>query len=100
MTEPFSGEGKSPEVVLWHAEVMGARPRESAPLLGIDANAVSSLLIRACAGLRALWTNPNRTCTGTGHALEDALNRRTRLVFPTGVHTPVPRAFPGDEDAY
>ena len=41
--------------VLWHAEVMGEPPRNIAPLLGIEANAVSSLLIRARAGLRAAY---------------------------------------------
>lgn len=58
--------------VLWHAEVMGARPRDIAPLLGIEANAVSSLLIRARAGLRAAYEQ--QTQTGAGHALEDAVN--------------------------
>ncbi|MGX9898982.1 RNA polymerase sigma factor [Arthrobacter sp. SA17] len=42
-------------IVLWHAEVMGEPPRNIAPLLGIEANAVSSLLIRARAGLRAAY---------------------------------------------
>lgn len=41
--------------VLWHAEVMGEPPRNIAPLLGIESNAVSSLLIRARAGLRAAY---------------------------------------------
>jgi RNA polymerase sigma factor (sigma-70 family) len=42
-------------VVLWHAEVMGDPPRDIAPLLGIAPNAVSALLIRARAGLRAAY---------------------------------------------
>ena len=41
--------------VLWHAEVAGLPPRDIAPMLGIDPNAVSSLLIRARAGLRAAF---------------------------------------------
>lgn len=41
--------------VLWHAEVMGEPPRNIAPLLGIEPNAVSALLIRARAGLRAAY---------------------------------------------
>ncbi|WP_461164026.1 RNA polymerase sigma factor [Arthrobacter sp. R4-81] len=41
--------------VLWHAEVMGEPPRNIAPLLGIQPNAVSALLIRARAGLRAAY---------------------------------------------
>lgn len=41
--------------VLWLGDVMGLRPREIAPMLGIEANAVSSLLIRARAGLRAAY---------------------------------------------
>jgi RNA polymerase sigma factor (sigma-70 family) len=42
-------------IVLWHAEVQGLRPREIAPLMGIGANAVSALLLRARAGLRAAY---------------------------------------------
>ena len=42
-------------VVLWHAEVLGVPPRDIAPLMGIGANAVSALLIRARAGLRAAY---------------------------------------------
>lgn len=41
--------------VLWHAEVMGEPPRNIAPLLGLESNAVSALLIRARAGLRAAY---------------------------------------------
>lgn len=41
--------------VLWHAEVMGEPPRDIAPILGIEPNAVSALLIRARAGLRAAY---------------------------------------------
>lgn len=41
--------------VLWHAEVMGEPPRKIAPLLGIEPNAVSALLSRARAGLRAAY---------------------------------------------
>jgi RNA polymerase sigma factor (sigma-70 family) len=43
------------QTVLWHAEVMGEPPRNIAPLLGIKPNAVSALLIRARAGLRAAY---------------------------------------------
>lgn len=49
-------------IVLWHAEVLGERPREIAPVLGIEANAVSALLIRARAGLRAAYVQQ----TGAG----------------------------------
>jgi RNA polymerase sigma factor (sigma-70 family) len=42
-------------MVLWHAEVMGDPPRDIAPVLGIEPNAVSALLIRARAGLRAAY---------------------------------------------
>jgi DNA-directed RNA polymerase specialized sigma24 family protein len=41
--------------VLWYAEVMGHKPREIAPILGIEPNAVSALLIRARAGLHAAY---------------------------------------------
>ena len=54
--------------VLWHAEVMGEPPRNIAPILGIEPNAVSALLIRARAGLRAayeLQARPARDTRGT-----------------------------------
>jgi DNA-directed RNA polymerase specialized sigma24 family protein len=41
--------------VLWYAEVMGQKPRDIAPILGIEPNAVSALLIRARAGLRSAY---------------------------------------------
>jgi DNA-directed RNA polymerase specialized sigma24 family protein len=41
--------------VLWHAEILGQKPRDIAPVLGIEPNAVSALLIRARAGLRAAY---------------------------------------------
>jgi RNA polymerase sigma factor (sigma-70 family) len=43
------------QTVLWHAEVMGEPPRAIAPLLEIEPNAVSALLIRARKGLRAAY---------------------------------------------
>jgi hypothetical protein len=42
-------------MVLWYAEVMGEKPRNIAPILGLEPNAVSALLIRAKAGLRAAY---------------------------------------------
>lgn len=47
--------------VLWYAEVMGAKPRDIAPILGIEPNAVSALLIRARAGLRAAYEQQSRS---------------------------------------
>lgn len=63
--------------VLWHAEVMGSRPRDIAPLLGIEANAVSSLLIRARKGLRAAYELQSRTATGAApeHSPDEAGKR-------------------------
>ncbi|MFK4637181.1 RNA polymerase sigma factor [Paenarthrobacter histidinolovorans] len=43
--------------VLWYSEVMGATPREIAPIMGISSNAVSALRIRARAGLRAAYAS-------------------------------------------
>lgn len=40
------------QTVLWHAEVEREPPRRIAPLLGIEPNAVSALLLRARKGLR------------------------------------------------
>jgi RNA polymerase sigma factor (sigma-70 family) len=50
--------------VLWHAKVMGEPPRSIAPLLGIEANAVSALLIRARAGLRAAFELQTQSTSG------------------------------------
>ena len=61
--------------VLWHAEVMGEPPRNIAPLLGIEPNAVSSLLIRARAGLRAAFELQTQQSTRSGPALEEAGRR-------------------------
>lgn len=41
--------------VLWYADVQQEPPRRIGPLLGIKPNAVSSLLLRARAGLRAAY---------------------------------------------
>lgn len=41
--------------VLWHAEVENEPPRRIAPLLGIEPNAVSALLMRARRGLREAY---------------------------------------------
>jgi DNA-directed RNA polymerase specialized sigma24 family protein len=43
------------EECLWHAEIMGQKPREIAPVLGIEPNPVWALLIRARAGLHAAY---------------------------------------------
>ena len=53
-------------MVLWHAEVMGEPPRKIAPLLGIESNAVSALLIRARAGLRAAYEQQSMASAETG----------------------------------
>ncbi|MDR6688332.1 RNA polymerase sigma factor (sigma-70 family) [Arthrobacter sp. 1088] len=42
-------------IVLWYAEVLADKPRDIAPILGIEPNAVSALLIRARAGLRRAY---------------------------------------------
>lgn len=41
--------------VLWYAEVEGMKPREIAVFLGVTANAVSALAVRARDGLRSAW---------------------------------------------
>src|SRR3954447_20795766 len=43
--------------VLWYTEVEGMAPREVAPLLGLNSNAVSALALRAREGLRQAWIN-------------------------------------------
>ena len=51
--------------VLWYAEVMGEKPRNIAPILGIEANAVSALLIRAKAGLRTAYQQQSGSKPGS-----------------------------------
>jgi RNA polymerase sigma factor (sigma-70 family) len=41
--------------VLWYADVQGLKPRHIAPLMGIEPNAVSSLVLRARKALRAAY---------------------------------------------
>lgn len=41
--------------VLWYTEVEGLRPREVAKLLGVTANTVSALAVRAKSALRSAW---------------------------------------------
>lgn len=41
--------------VLWHMEVEGRKPRDLAPMLGIEPNAVSALLVRATKSLRMAY---------------------------------------------
>lgn len=43
------------QAVLWYAEVEDLRPRQIAPLLGISANGVAALAVRAREGLRSAW---------------------------------------------
>lgn len=53
--------------VIWHAEVLGMKPREIAPVMGIEPNAVSALLIRARAGLRAAYAEIGGTDPWSGN---------------------------------
>lgn len=54
--------------VLWYVEIEGLKPREAAPLLGVEPNALSALLQRARKGLRAAYLTvfiretPNTGC--------------------------------------
>lgn len=43
--------------VLWYTEIEDMAPREVAPLMGLNANAVSALALRAREGLRQSWIN-------------------------------------------
>ncbi|MCW3492919.1 sigma-70 family RNA polymerase sigma factor [Microbacterium sp. SSM24] len=45
----------SHRTVLWYLEVEGMKPREIAPLLGLSANGVSALAVRARDGFRHAW---------------------------------------------
>jgi RNA polymerase sigma factor (sigma-70 family) len=55
------------QLVLWHTEVEGEKPSQVAPLLGVDAAAVSALAYRARAGLREAYlqahlSRVNKSC--------------------------------------
>jgi RNA polymerase sigma factor (sigma-70 family) len=51
----FSALPKRWQQVIWHVDVVGLRPRQLAPILEIEANAVSALLRRARRGLREAY---------------------------------------------
>lgn len=55
MLEAFSSLQPRWQEVLWHSEVEGLKPREIAAFLGVPANAVSALLMRAKRGLKDAW---------------------------------------------
>ncbi|MDP9904671.1 RNA polymerase sigma factor [Arthrobacter bambusae] len=61
--------------VLWYVEIEGLKPREVAPLLGIEPNALSAVLRRARKGLRAAYLTvyiretPNTGCEIMLHLL-------------------------------
>ncbi len=51
----FAGLNERWQAVLWYTEVEGLPPREIAPLLGLTANAVGVLAVRAKDALRSAW---------------------------------------------
>lgn len=59
--------------VLWYTEVEGLAPRQIAPMLGLSANGVSALAVRAKEGLQSAWVE-----THTNMQLADDLCRTTR----------------------
>jgi len=52
--------------VLWYTEVEGMKPREVAPLLGLEASAVSQLAFRAREGLRESWIQAHISAVPSG----------------------------------
>lgn len=81
--------------VLWHAEVLGRMPRDIAPLMGIEPNAVSALLIRARKGLRRAYEQH----TGTeGHGEENASVLHVQdFMHPQGSRGDGPDAMDGPD---
>lgn len=55
VSKAFSSLPPSWQKVIWHVDVVGLRPRQLAPILGIRPNAVSALLRRARNGLREAY---------------------------------------------
>ncbi|MBQ3359463.1 MAG: sigma-70 family RNA polymerase sigma factor [Microbacterium sp.] len=83
--------------VLWHSEVEGLRPREVAQYLGIPANAVSALLIRAKRGLKDAWVAAHlakadspecrATISELGAYVRNGLSQRSTLRVETHLST-------------
>jgi len=57
MAEAFYALPDKWQEVLWYTEVEDMAPREVAPIMGLNANAVSALALRAREGLRQSWIN-------------------------------------------
>lgn len=55
VSKAFSSLPLTWQKVIWHIDVVGLRPRQLAPMLGIGPNAVSALLRRARNGLREAY---------------------------------------------
>ena len=68
VAEAFAALPQRWQRVLWYVEVEGLKPREAAPLLDLEPNALSALLKRARKGLRAAYLavyirqTPNTGC--------------------------------------
>lgn len=62
VTKAFSTLPLSWQKVIWHIDVVGLRPRQLAPVLGIGPNAVSALLKRARKGLREAYLRTSAPC--------------------------------------
>lgn len=53
------------QLVLWHTEIDGLAPAAVAPILGMSANAVSALAVRAREGLKQAYLQNHLSGTGT-----------------------------------
>lgn len=55
ITDAFARLPQRWQLVLWHTEIQGLTPAQTAPILGLTPNGVSALAYRAREGLRCNW---------------------------------------------
>lgn len=63
------------QMVLWYTEIEGMDPHEVAPFLGISANGVAALALRAREGLRQAWLQAHVNGEGTSADCQWAIAR-------------------------
>ena len=63
------------QTVLWYTEIEGMDPHEVAPLLGISANGVAALALRAREGLRQAWLQAHVNDDGNSDECQWAVSK-------------------------
>ncbi|NYF09232.1 RNA polymerase sigma factor (sigma-70 family) [Leifsonia sp. AK011] len=74
-TQAFRSLPERWQTVLWYTEIEGMDPHEVAPLLGLSANGVASLAMRAREGLREAWLQAHVHDAGNSAECEWAVSK-------------------------